>query len=236
MVVTEVPGLAPDVLRRGPEHRALDGHSPMRVIVVPRREQALDRQSEQHDALTFAIEEPARHLVASVETGHRADLEAHALQFGPGAAQELHGGADRQVEPVETSVQRRERGAHDLAAAEATVTPVTSSAAGGGGGGGSATGHEESLGGVPAVLGVPSERGWWSGHSLTEMDGRLCSKVACAREAVATLTYDYGDKMAALGPLAPASQPHAHDLCAPHADRLSLPAGWLVVRHEALRA
>lgn len=116
------------------------------------------------------------------------------------------------------------------------MTPVTSSAAGGGGGGGSATGHEESLGGVLAVLGVPSERAWRSGHSLTEMDGRLCSKVACAREAVATLTYDYGDKMAALGPLAPASQPHAHDLCAPHADRLSLPAGWLVVRHEALRA
>lgn len=67
-------------------------------------------------------------------------------------------------------------------------------------------------------------------------DQRLCSKVACAREAVATLTYDYGDQMAALGPLGPAGAPHAHDLCATHADRLSVPAGWLVVRHEALRA
>lgn len=73
-------------------------------------------------------------------------------------------------------------------------------------------------------------------RSLTEMDGRICSKVACAREAVATLTYDYGDQMAALGPLGLAQHPHAHDLCAPHADRLSVPAGWLVVRHEALRA
>jgi hypothetical protein len=74
------------------------------------------------------------------------------------------------------------------------------------------------------------------GRSLAEMDGRLCSKVGCAREAVATLTYDYGDQMAALGPLGLPGQPHAHDLCAPHADRLSVPAGWLVVRHEALRA
>ena len=64
---------------------------------------------------------------------------------------------------------------------------------------------------------------------------RLCSKVACAREAVATLTFDYGDQMAALGPLGPGGDPHAHDLCAQHAERLSVPAGWLVVRHEALR-
>ncbi|WP_372967370.1 DUF3499 family protein [Microbacterium sp.] len=68
------------------------------------------------------------------------------------------------------------------------------------------------------------------------MNARLCSKVGCAREAVATLTYDYGDQMAALGPLGIAHHPHAHDLCAQHADRLSVPAGWLVVRHEALRA
>ncbi len=53
---------------------------------------------------------------------------------------------------------------------------------------------------------------------------------------MATLTYDYGDQMAALGPLGIAHHPNAHDLCSPHADRLSVPAGWLVVRHEALRA
>ncbi|MGM7666296.1 DUF3499 family protein [Microbacterium sp. A93] len=70
------------------------------------------------------------------------------------------------------------------------------------------------------------------------MNGRLCSKVTCAREAVATLTYDYPDQMAALGPLGPlgaSGHPHAHDLCAQHAERLSVPAGWIVVRHEALR-
>jgi len=53
---------------------------------------------------------------------------------------------------------------------------------------------------------------------------------------VATLTYDYGDQMAALGPLGAPNDPQAHDLCSPHTDRMSVPAGWIVVRHEALRA
>lgn len=55
------------------------------------------------------------------------------------------------------------------------------------------------------------------------------------REAVTTLTYDYTDQMAALGPLGAANNPHAHDLCAIHTDRLSVPQGWVVVRHERLR-
>ena len=28
--------------------------------------------------------------------------------------------------------------------------------------------------------------------------------------------------------------PHAHDLCAIHTDRLSMPRGWVVVRHETI--
>lgn len=72
--------------------------------------------------------------------------------------------------------------------------------------------------------------------SLSMMRDRLCSKVACAREAVATLTFDYGDQMAAVGPLGGLDDPHAHDLCAIHTDRLSVPRGWVVVRHETLQA
>ncbi|MFP3467858.1 DUF3499 family protein, partial [Leifsonia sp. SIMBA_070] len=30
---------------------------------------------------------------------------------------------------------------------------------------------------------------------------RICSKVSCSREAVATLTFDYEGRMVALGPL-----------------------------------
>ena len=71
--------------------------------------------------------------------------------------------------------------------------------------------------------------------SVREMRERLCSKVGCAREAVSTLTYDYADQMAVVGPLGRALDPHAHDLCAVHTDRLSVPKGWVVVRHETLR-
>jgi hypothetical protein len=40
--------------------------------------------------------------------------------------------------------------------------------------------------------------------------------------------------MAALGPLGGGGDPHAHDLCAIHTDRLSMPKGWVVVRHETI--
>ncbi len=66
------------------------------------------------------------------------------------------------------------------------------------------------------------------------MRERLCSKAGCAREAVTTLTYDYGDQMAAVGPLG-RREPHAHDLCAIHTERLTVPRGWMIVRHETLR-
>lgn len=59
---------------------------------------------------------------------------------------------------------------------------------------------------------------------------RTCSRSACRRSAVATLTYDYSDSTAVLGPLATYAEPHAYDLCEPHADRLSAPRGWEVIR------
>jgi hypothetical protein len=47
---------------------------------------------------------------------------------------------------------------------------------------------------------------------------------------VATLTYVYGDSTAVLGPLATHAEPHSYDLCAEHAERLTAPRGWEVVR------
>jgi len=67
------------------------------------------------------------------------------------------------------------------------------------------------------------------------MDQRICSKVACVRDAVSTLTYDYADSMAVLGPLAYTVEPHSYDLCAKHSERLSVPQGWQVVRHVVMR-
>jgi Protein of unknown function (DUF3499) len=59
---------------------------------------------------------------------------------------------------------------------------------------------------------------------------RRCSRTACGRAAVATLTYVYSDSTAVLGPLATYAEPHCYDLCAEHADRLTAPRGWEVVR------
>ncbi|GAB3608551.1 hypothetical protein GCM10027414_06760 [Humibacter ginsengiterrae] len=51
---------------------------------------------------------------------------------------------------------------------------------------------------------------------------------------MATLTYDYADSMVVLGPLSLTHEPHTYDLCAIHADRLSAPQGWQVVRHQVI--
>ncbi|MFE9253364.1 DUF3499 domain-containing protein [Streptomyces sp. NPDC007088] len=59
---------------------------------------------------------------------------------------------------------------------------------------------------------------------------RRCSRTACGRPAVATLTYVYADSTAVLGPLATYAEPHCYDLCAEHSERLTAPRGWEVVR------
>lgn len=47
---------------------------------------------------------------------------------------------------------------------------------------------------------------------------------------MATLTYAYGDSTAVLGPLATRSEPHGYDLCKVHAETLSVPRGWEVIK------
>ena len=59
---------------------------------------------------------------------------------------------------------------------------------------------------------------------------RRCSRTACGRPAVATLTYVYADSTAVVGPLATYAEPHSYDLCEEHAGRLTAPRGWEVVR------
>ena len=59
---------------------------------------------------------------------------------------------------------------------------------------------------------------------------RRCSRTACGKPAVATLTYVYSDSTAVLGPLATFAEPHCYDLCGEHAERLTAPRGWEVVR------
>ena len=59
---------------------------------------------------------------------------------------------------------------------------------------------------------------------------RGCSKTGCSRPAVATLTYAYADRAVVLGPLATYAEPHTYDLCREHAERMTAPRGWEVVR------
>lgn len=58
----------------------------------------------------------------------------------------------------------------------------------------------------------------------------MCSRSACREAAAATLTYVYADSTAVLGPLATYAEPHCYDLCLAHAERLTVPLGWEVVR------
>jgi Protein of unknown function (DUF3499) len=59
---------------------------------------------------------------------------------------------------------------------------------------------------------------------------RQCSRTACSDGAIATLTYVYSEKTAVLGPLATYAEPHTYDLCLEHAEGLTVPRGWDVIR------
>jgi hypothetical protein len=64
------------------------------------------------------------------------------------------------------------------------------------------------------------------------MSARVCSRISCSEEAVATLTFSYVDSMAVLGPLAGTHDPHTYDLCNRHARLTSAPQGWQLIRHR----
>jgi hypothetical protein len=50
--------------------------------------------------------------------------------------------------------------------------------------------------------------------------------------ATMTLTFIYAESTAVVGPLATYSEPHAYDLCEIHAERLTVPNGWEVIRAQ----
>lgn len=62
------------------------------------------------------------------------------------------------------------------------------------------------------------------------MTSRRCSRTACSRPAVTTLTYVYADSTAVLGPLALQAEPGCYDLCPQHSHNMSAPRGWEVIR------
>lgn len=59
---------------------------------------------------------------------------------------------------------------------------------------------------------------------------RRCSRPGCGKAAVATLTYAYAHSTAVIGPLVANDDPHSWDLCEYHADKITAPLGWELVR------
>lgn len=57
---------------------------------------------------------------------------------------------------------------------------------------------------------------------------RHCARTGCSDNAAVTLTYQYAHAQVWLDDLAPERDPHAYDLCARHAGRLTAPRGWQV--------
>jgi len=55
---------------------------------------------------------------------------------------------------------------------------------------------------------------------------RLCARPACSQPAAATLYYDYDASNAWVEQLAVEPYPAGYDLCAAHAERLTVPQGW----------
>lgn len=146
MIVTELPRVTTDVLGRGAEHRTLDRDSPVRAVVVPWGEESFDRYAKQHDAALLLVDVPTRDAAIIGLLRQGADLEAHIGQLRPGTAKELHGGADGQIESIDSALQRWQRRAYDFAATQPPVPPVPSPATGSGRtAGGPAARHDESL-------------------------------------------------------------------------------------------
>lgn len=55
---------------------------------------------------------------------------------------------------------------------------------------------------------------------------RTCARPGCDRVAIATLSYNYGDRVVWVDDLAAEAHPMVHDLCDEHAELLRIPLGW----------
>ena len=76
---------------------------------------------------------------------------------------------------------------------------------------------------------------WWVG-SVPVDSKRRCTKHSCESPAVATLTYSYADSTVVVGPISVYAEPHTYDLCSGHADAVSAPRGWEVLRLDYAEA
>ena len=57
---------------------------------------------------------------------------------------------------------------------------------------------------------------------------RICAKMRCGAEPVATVSLAYAARQVIVADLVPERDPNLLDLCREHVDRLSPPVGWAV--------
>ena len=195
-----------------------------------------------------------------VDPRHVLDGELDAGQLPlPAALEVLDRVEDQVVELLGPAAGQRDLGRHQ-AAAQAAAVAVAAGAAPGGGVGGSSVGGDgltaaAARGRGAGPVSVPTGSSCRMVRPTPETpacllrstaragllclreepvvrQSRRCSRSGCAQPAAATLTYVYAESTAVVGPLATFSEPHSYDLCEFHAERLTVPRGWEVVRHE----
>jgi hypothetical protein len=57
---------------------------------------------------------------------------------------------------------------------------------------------------------------------------RICAKMRCGHEPVATVSLRYGDREVVVDDLHPERDPNLLDLCREHVARMTPPVGWRV--------
>ncbi|HVL99808.1 MAG TPA: DUF3499 family protein [Egibacteraceae bacterium] len=62
---------------------------------------------------------------------------------------------------------------------------------------------------------------------------RTCSRPACPAPATASLSYRYASGQVWIADLSPSPHPALYDLCARHADALTVPRGWQRVEQRS---
>lgn len=63
---------------------------------------------------------------------------------------------------------------------------------------------------------------------------RICARPTCDVAATATMTYGYAARTVWVDDLIPEAYPESYDLCSRHADRLTVPQGWVLTDRRTL--
>jgi hypothetical protein len=62
---------------------------------------------------------------------------------------------------------------------------------------------------------------------------RACVRPGCDRAAVALMSYDYAGRSVWIDELPTEAHPHTYELCAPCAERMTPPRGWVLTDMRA---